>query len=110
MFDANCEFIFDLYLLLQEELDTKVLKFQNAKLYSKLEEKNILLEELNAKVSELDRLRANDQTIISILNVAWNQVFFVVFMTFSKGIILVIPPCPTERDLHLWYIDSNEKG
>ena len=61
-------------LLLQEELDTKVLKFQNAKLYAKLEEKNIMLDDLNSKISELDRLRANDQTIISTLNIAWNQV------------------------------------
>eukprot|EP00794_Sanderia_malayensis_P013718 gene13718-15148_t len=57
----------------EEELDLKVLKFQNAKLCSKLEEKNSLLNELSAKISELDRLRANDQTIISTLNVAWNQ-------------------------------------
>ena len=60
----------------QEELDTKVLKFQNAKLYAKLEEKNSMLEELKAKMSELDMLRTNDQTIISTLNVAWNQVIF----------------------------------
>ncbi|XP_065054662.1 E3 ubiquitin-protein ligase Bre1-like [Rhopilema esculentum] len=57
----------------EEELDIKVLKFQNSKLYAKLEEKNVLLEEQNAKVQELDRLRANDQAIISTLNVAWNQ-------------------------------------
>jgi len=57
----------------EEELDIKVLKFQNAKLYAKLEEKNIMLEDLNSKISELDRLRANDQTIISTLNIAWNQ-------------------------------------
>lgn len=57
----------------EEELDQKVLKFQNAKLCSKIEEKNSMLEELTAKVSELDRLRANDSTIISTLNVAWNQ-------------------------------------
>ena len=51
-----------------------MLKFQNSKLYAKLEEKNVMLEEQNAKVQELDRLRANDQAIISTLNVAWNQV------------------------------------
>lgn len=57
-----------------------MLKFQNFKLYSKLEEKNSMLEELKAKMSELDMLRTNDQTIISTLNVAWNQVtFFIVF-------------------------------
>ena len=64
----------------QEELDTKVLKFQNAKLYAKLEEKNSMLEELKAKMSELDMLRTNDQTIISTLNVAWNQVIFSYFL------------------------------
>ena len=51
-----------------------MLKFQNSKLYAKLEEKNVMFEEQNAKVQELDRLRANDQAIISTLNVAWNQV------------------------------------
>lgn len=72
-FISNFKYVF-LFIFVQEELDTKVLKFQNAKIYAKLEEKNAMLEELNSKISELDRLRANDQTIISTLNVAWNQV------------------------------------
>ena len=65
-------------------MDNKVLKFQNVKLYAKLEEKNAMLEEVNSKVSELDRLRANDQTIISILNVAWNQVHLFLKLSLNQ--------------------------
>ena len=52
----------------------KVVKFQNAKLYAKLEEKNATEEEFKVRFAKLERLRQNDQSIISSMNVAWNQV------------------------------------
>ncbi|XP_066921932.1 E3 ubiquitin-protein ligase Bre1-like [Clytia hemisphaerica] len=57
----------------EEELDLKVVKIQNAKLYSKLEEKNAQEEESKVRFAKLERLRNNDQNIISSMNVAWNQ-------------------------------------
>ncbi|XP_057295387.1 E3 ubiquitin-protein ligase BRE1A-like [Hydractinia symbiolongicarpus] len=57
----------------EEELDNKVLKFQNAKLYTRLEEKNAQEEESRARFAKLERLRENDQNIISAMNIAWNQ-------------------------------------
>lgn len=50
------------------------MKFQNAKLYTRLEEKNAQEEEARARFSKLERLRENDQNIISAMNIAWNQV------------------------------------
>jgi len=50
------------------------LKFQNSKLYGRLEEKNAQEEDFKARFIKLERLRNNDQNIISSMNVAWNQV------------------------------------
>ena len=58
----------------QEELDVKVLKFQNAKLFVRLEEKNAQEEDFKARIFKLERVRENDQNIISLMNVGWNQV------------------------------------
>ena len=52
----------------------KVVKIQNAKLYARLEEKNAQEEEFKVRFAKLERLRNNDQNIISSMNVAWNQV------------------------------------
>lgn len=57
----------------EEELDIKILKFQNAKLFTRLEEKNCQEEDFKARFAKLERIRNNDQNIISSMNVAWNQ-------------------------------------
>jgi len=57
----------------EEELDIKVLKFQNSKLWSRLEEKNCQEEEFKSRCARLDSIRENDQNVISTMNLAWNQ-------------------------------------
>ena len=60
-----------------------MLQFQNKKLYARLEEKNAQEEEFKTKISELERIRANDQAIISLLNRAWNQVLSLLNQSMS---------------------------
>ena len=59
-----------------------MVKFQNSKLYAKLEEKNAQEEDFKARFAKLERIRDNDKNIISSMNVAWNQV--------NKKIIIVL--------------------
>jgi len=57
----------------EEELDIKVLKYQNAKLYSTLEERKSQEEEFKSRLARIERIRKNDQNIISSMNTSWNQ-------------------------------------
>lgn len=57
----------------EEELDIKVLKAQNARLYATLEERKSQEEEFKGRLARLERIRKNDQNIISSMNISWNQ-------------------------------------
>jgi E3 ubiquitin-protein ligase BRE1 len=57
----------------EEELDIKVLKVQNARLYTSLEERKSQEEEFKGRLARTERIHKNDQNIISAMNISWNQ-------------------------------------
>ena len=63
------------YYILQDEMNLKVLQFQNKKLGERLEELKIEEEKLKEQVEELKKQRESDLDIISVINRHWMQVF-----------------------------------
>ena len=63
------------YCILQDEMNLKVLQFQNKKLGERLEELKIEEEKLKEQVDELKKQRESDLDIISVINRHWMQVF-----------------------------------
>lgn len=59
----------------QDEMNLKVLKFQNKKLGERLEELKVEEEKLKDQVDELKKQRGSDLNIISVINRHWMQVF-----------------------------------
>lgn len=59
---------------MQDEMNLKVLQFQNKKLGERLEELKIEEEKLKEQVDELKKQRESDLNIISVINRHWMQV------------------------------------
>ena len=76
------------YCILQDEMNLKVLQFQNKKLGERLEELKIEEEKLKEQVDKLKKQRESDLDIISVINRHWMQVFPIfqnARKTFLKG-------------------------
>ena len=71
----------------QDEMNLKVLKFQNKKLGERLEELKVEEEKLKEQVDELKKQRESDLNIISVINRHWMQVFSLLSLCFGRKII-----------------------
>ena len=72
----------------QDEMNLKVLKFQNKKLGERLEELKVEEEKLKDQVDELKKQRESDLNIISVINRHWMQVFFVVVVVLLCALVI----------------------
>ncbi|XP_070571727.1 E3 ubiquitin-protein ligase BRE1A-like [Ptychodera flava] len=57
----------------QEEMDIKVLKFQNKKLAERLDLRRSIEEDLRDRIQRLERRQANDEAVLCLLNRYWSQ-------------------------------------
>ncbi|XP_077996281.1 E3 ubiquitin-protein ligase BRE1A-like [Glandiceps talaboti] len=57
----------------QEEMDIKVLKFQNKKLAERLDIRKSVEEDLRDRIQRLERRQANDEAVLCLLNRYWSQ-------------------------------------
>lgn len=59
---------------LQEELDMKVLVFQNKKLAERIEQRKKAETELKKRIEQLENRQRTDDAVLMIVNRYWNQV------------------------------------
>ncbi len=62
------------YLGLQEELDVKVLQFQNKKLTERIEARRKAENDLRNRIEQLEQRQTTDDAVMCIVNRYWNQV------------------------------------
>uniref|UniRef100_A0A8D8V414 E3 ubiquitin protein ligase n=1 Tax=Cacopsylla melanoneura TaxID=428564 RepID=A0A8D8V414_9HEMI len=56
-----------------EEMDMKVLKFQNKKLAQRIEQKNCVENELRSRIEQLEKRQTQDDAVLNVVNRYWNQ-------------------------------------
>ncbi|KAL1451899.1 hypothetical protein WDU94_006233, partial [Cyamophila willieti] len=56
-----------------EEMDIKVLQFQNKKLAQRLEQKNRVETELRSRIEQLEKRQTQDDAVLNVVNRYWNQ-------------------------------------
>ncbi|KAG8282565.1 E3 ubiquitin-protein ligase BRE1A [Homalodisca vitripennis] len=56
-----------------EEMDIKVLQFQNKKLAQRLEQRNRLEAELRQRIEQLEKRQTQDDAVLNVVNRYWNQ-------------------------------------
>ncbi|KAI5731051.1 hypothetical protein M8J77_003902 [Diaphorina citri] len=56
-----------------EEMDIKVLKFQNKKLAQRIEQKNQVEHELRSRIEQLEKRQTQDDAVLNVVNRYWNQ-------------------------------------
>ncbi|KAI5721501.1 hypothetical protein M8J77_021592 [Diaphorina citri] len=56
-----------------EEMDIKVLQFQNKKLAQRLEQKNRAEAELRSRIEQLEKRQTQDDAVLNVVNRYWNQ-------------------------------------
>jgi len=79
----------------QEEMDIKVLQFQNRKLSERIEQRRRAEEDLRKRIEQLEQRQTTDDDVLCIVNRYWNQVslggFWVnlmfIFQCCLKGVI-----------------------
>ena len=59
---------------MQEELDLKVLVFQNKKLTERIEQRKKAENELRKRIEQLENRQRTDDAVLMIVNRYWNQV------------------------------------
>ncbi len=59
---------------LQEELDIKVLQFQNKKLAERIEQRRKAEDDLRKRIEQLEQRQTTDDAVLCIVNRYWNQV------------------------------------
>ena len=60
-------------LLQQEEMDIKVLQFQNKKLCERIDLRRRNEDELKRRIEQLEQRQATDDAVLVIVNRYWNQ-------------------------------------
>ena len=58
---------------LQEEMDIKVLQFQNKKLVERIEQRRKAEEQLKQRIEQLEQRQTTDDAVLCIVNRYWNQ-------------------------------------
>ncbi|KAG8212707.1 hypothetical protein J437_LFUL019616 [Ladona fulva] len=56
-----------------EEMDMKVLHFQNKKLAQRLEQRHRLEKELRERIEQLEKRQTQDDAVLNVVNRYWNQ-------------------------------------
>lgn len=56
-----------------EEMDIKVLQFQNKKLAQRLEQRNRVETELRQRIEQLEKRQTQDDAVLNVVNRYWNQ-------------------------------------
>ncbi|KAL5234581.1 hypothetical protein ACI65C_001991 [Semiaphis heraclei] len=56
-----------------EDLDMKVLQYQNKKLAQRLEQRNRLEAELRNRIEQLEKRQTQDDSVLNVVNRYWNQ-------------------------------------
>uniref|UniRef100_A0A8D8LKE6 E3 ubiquitin protein ligase n=1 Tax=Cacopsylla melanoneura TaxID=428564 RepID=A0A8D8LKE6_9HEMI len=56
-----------------EEMDIKVLQFQNKKLAQRLEQKNRVETDLRSRIEQLEKRQTQDDAVLNVVNRYWNQ-------------------------------------
>ncbi|CAH1406685.1 unnamed protein product [Nezara viridula] len=56
-----------------EEMDIKVLQFQNKKLAQRLEQRNRVETELRLRIEQLEKRQTQDDAVLNVVNRYWNQ-------------------------------------
>lgn len=56
-----------------EEMDIKVLKFQNKKLAMRLEDRKRIENELRQRIEQLEKRQTRDDAVLNVINRYWNQ-------------------------------------
>ena len=57
----------------QEEMDIKVLQFQNRKLSERIEQRRRAEEDLRKRIEQLEQRQTTDDDVLCIVNRYWNQ-------------------------------------
>ena len=65
----------ELWSNLQEEMDMKVLQFQNKKLTERIEQRRKAEDELRKRIDQLEQRQTTDDAVLCIVNRYWNQVW-----------------------------------
>lgn len=60
--------------LFQEQMDMKVLQFQNKKLVERIDQRKRAEEELHKRIEQLENRQRTDDAVLMIVNRYWNQV------------------------------------
>ena len=68
-------------MFLQEELDIKVLQFQNKKLAERIEQRRKAEDDLRKRIEQLEQRQTTDDAVLCIVNRYWNQVLLVYYDT-----------------------------
>lgn len=56
-----------------EEMDIKVLQYQNKKLAQRIEQKNRVENELRSRIEQLEKRQTQDDAVLNVVNRYWNQ-------------------------------------
>lgn len=56
-----------------EELDIKVIQFQNKKLAQRLEQRHRIEAELRQRIEQLEKRQTQDDAVLNVVNRYWNQ-------------------------------------
>ena len=83
-----CSWFFNpsLFKYLQEELDMKVLRFQNKKLVERIEQRKRSEDELKRRIDSLENRQRTDDAVLMIVNRYWNQVRELILFTLWFGL------------------------
>ena len=78
---ANIFYLF--FFGIQEELDLKVLVFQNKKLAERIEQRKKAETELRKRIEQLENRQRTDDAVLMIVNRYWNQVSFTTLKLYN---------------------------
>jgi len=91
----------------QEEMDIKVLQFQNRKLSERIEQRRRAEEDLRKRIEQLEQRQTTDDDVLCIVNRYWNQVKLCSKTLSCHYIIFCLKDDIEEQ--YLICIQSNEK-
>lgn len=60
----------------QEEMDMKVLQFQNRKLTERLQQRQRQEADLRQRIEQLEKRQTSDEAVLCVVNRYWNQVAY----------------------------------
>ena len=66
-----------IFCVSQEELDMKVLVFQNKKLAERIEQRKKAETDLRKRIEQLENRQRTDDAVLMIVNRYWNQVMYI---------------------------------